>query len=120
MPWDTPPSRVEKPWATPPAAYKAVGGRSTDALLSCARDLHALVLHTPQMPLPRTAVRVILLAGTLLPLQAAAAGAGVVAADLLAFLHRLLLDGAVAAAGLAGDLGHPLPLDLLAASGSGR
>ena len=55
----------------------------------------------------------ILGAGALLPLQAAAAGAGVVAADLDDPLHGLLADDVLAAAGLGGDLGHALPLDLL-------
>ena len=53
----------------------------------------------------------VLLAGAFFPLQAAAAGAGIVAADLGDLFHRLLLHAAVAGAGLAGDLGHPLALN---------
>jgi len=54
---------------------------------------------------------VVLFTRTLLPLLAAAAGAGVVAADFDPFAdYGGLLYAAVAAAGFAGDLGHPLAL----------
>src|SRR5699024_1153559 len=56
-------------------------------------------------------IGMIFLASTFRPLEAAAAGTGVVAADLDALVDGgLLLDGAVAATGGAGDLGHPLAL----------
>lgn len=58
-------------------------------------------------------IRVILLAGTLLPLLTAAAGTGIVAADLHGLFHGLLFRrGATAAHVLHGGLGDPLPLDL--------
>ena len=58
-------------------------------------------------------VIVIFLAGALLPLQTAAAGAGIVAADLDRFDGLLLGCGAVTAHIFHHALGHAFPLDLL-------
>ena len=87
-----------------PVPLSAVG-KGNGELINAAgqRGLHGILQ-----------IRVILLAGALLPLQPAAAGAGIVAADLDGLLHGLLLgSGAVAAHVFHGGLGDPLPLDLL-------
>ena len=82
----------------------SAAGKGNGELINAAgrRGLHGILQ-----------IRVILLAGALLPLQPAAAGTGIVAADLHGLFHGLLFRrGAVAAHVLHGGLGDPLPLDL--------
>ena len=86
-----------------PVPLSAVG-KGNGELINAAgrRGLHGILQ-----------IRVILLAGTLLPLLTAAAGTGIVAADLHGLFHGLLFRrGAVAAHVFHGGLGDTLPLDL--------
>mgnify|MGYP007131770552 CR=1 FL=1 len=83
----------------------SAAGKGNGELINAAgrRGLHGILQ-----------IRVILLAGALLPLQPATAGTGIVAADLHGLFHGLLFRrGAVAAHVFHHALGYPLPLDLL-------